>query len=716
MPEFPSETLTFFLTDVEGSTQLWDQHHDAMSIALMRHDALLRAGIEQHRGTIIKDKGEGDSFFSVFRGAADAVGAACAIQRALFAEPWPTPTPLRVRMALHTGEAELRDQDYFGPVINRCARLRAIAHGGQVLLSQVTADRVRDHLPDGIDLKDLGWHRLKDLQQPEHIFQLVIPDLPITFPALKSLEAIPNNLPTQLTSFIGREKEMKAVKDQLKTTRLLTLIGTGGSGKTRLALQVTVDLLEEYPDGIWLVELGTLTDPTLVPQAVASVLGIREEPDRSGLAGGKTSRPLLTRLIDSLQRKKLLIILDNCEHVVDACALLAEALLRACPNLQIMTTTRGALGVTGETAWRVPSMSLPDPRRLPPVANLKQYEGIELFVERARAALPTFKLTEENAPAVVQICQRLDGIPLALELAAARVKVLTPEQIAARLDDRFRLLTGGSRTALPRQQTLRAMMDWSFNLLSEPERIVLRRLSTFAGGWTIEAAEAICAGEGVNRYEVLDLLTHLVDESLVIVDERGGEARYRLLETVRQYAREKLLEARDAEVVRRRHRDWFLALADRAESELLGPQQAAWLNRLEQEHDNLRAALDWSLGSGAIEAALRLAGALWPFWEVRGYLGEGREWLEMVLAKSGELPVALRAKVLQGAGILAWYQDDYERAVALCQQTLALYRELRQKQGMAIALNTLGLIRRSQGLYPEAHSLLEESLSIFREL
>ncbi len=696
--------------------QLWEQHPEEMRIALARHDALLTACIERHAGTVIKSRGEGDSFFAVFNRAADAAAAACDIQRALFAERWPTSTPLRVRIALHLGGTELRNGDYYGPTVNRCARLRAIAHSGQILLSQAVADRAREALPHGVSIQDLGWHRLKDLQQPEHIFQLVCPDLPSDFPTLKSLEAIPNNLPSQLTSFIGREQEMDTVKQLLKATRLLSLIGTGGCGKTRLILQVAADLLEEYPDGVWLIELATLSDPSLVPQAVAATLGVREELDRSLRTGPESGHPLLARLIAYLQPKKLLLILDNCEHLVEPCAQLAEALLRACPDLRIVATSRGALGITGETVWRVPSLSLPDPRRLPPTENLMQYEAVRLFVERAIAASPTFSLTDQNAPAVVQICYRLDGIPLAIELAAARVKVLSVEQIAARLDDRFRLLTGGSRTALPRQQTLRAMMDWSFNLLSEAERIVLRRLSVFAGGWTIEAAEAVCAGEGVKWHEVLDWLTHLVDESLVIMEERGGEARYRLLETVRQYAQEKLLDAGEAEIVRRRHRDWFLSLAEQAASELMGPRQAAWLDRLEEEHDNLWTALEWSLGSDKVEAGLHLAAALWRFWEVRGYLSEGRTWLEAALAKSGSASEELRAKLLQGAGILAWYQDDYPRAAALCQESLALYRQFNNKQGIAMALNILGLVRRNQGEYVEARSVLEESLAIFREL
>jgi predicted ATPase/class 3 adenylate cyclase len=556
----PTGTVTFLFTDIEGSTRLWEQHPEAMGAAVARHDALAAAVIAPHRGVLVKSRGEGDSLFAVFAQASDALAAASALQQAVLAEPWPAETPLRVRIALHTAAAELRDGDYYGLGVNRCARLRAVAHGGQVLFSSPTYDRVRDHLPEGAALRDLGSHRLKDLQQPEQLFQLLHPALPADFPPLRSLAAFAHNLPVQLTRFIGREREMADVKRLLAASHLLTLTGSGGCGKTRLALQVAADLLEEYTDGVWLVELAALTDPALVAQTVVSALGAREEPSRT---------PAQT-LLEYLRPKHLLLVLDNCEHLLAACAQLADTSLRSCPNLRVLASSREGLGVAGEQTYRVPSLSVPDAEHLPSLERLQEFEAVQLFAARAALSQPTFAVTAANARAVVQVCRRLDGIPLAIELAAARVKALPVEKVAERLDDRFRLLTGGSRTALPRQQTLRALIDWSYDLLTETERKLLRRLSVFAGGWTLEAAEAVCSGDGLDEWEVLDLVTTLVDKSLVQYEAGEGEARYRLLETVRQYARDRLLESGEADVARGRQLDWCLALAERAEPKLRG--------------------------------------------------------------------------------------------------------------------------------------------------
>src|SRR5579884_2058809 len=561
----PSGTVTFLFTDIEGSTKLWEECPEAMRQALARHDALAASIIEQHEGLLVKSRGEGDSLFCVFARATDAVAAACALQQAFVSEPWPAEAPLRVRMALHTGEADLREGDYYGSAVNRCARLRAIGHGGQVLLSQAA----RDLLPPDAPLMDKGSHRLKDLQQPEHVFQLAAPDLPSEFPPLRSLRN--TNLPVQTTSFIGREQEMAQLKRLFSSTRLLTLTGIGGCGKTRLALQVAADLLEDYPDGAWLVELAALSEGSPVPQSVASALGLREEPGRS----------LTQTLIDYLQSRSLLLILDNCEHLVAACASLAETLLRSSPNVKLLATSREALNVPGETTYRVPSLLPPDPERLPSeekdlAAALMDYDAVRLFVERACSHRSEFALTRQNGPAVAEICHQLDGIPLAIELAAARIRAMAVEKIAERLDDRFRLLTGGARTVLPRQQTLRALIDWSYDLLDARERTLLQRLGVFAGGWSLDSAEAVCAdrpGEGdleagFEEWEVLDLLQSLVDKSLVLYEEREAEGRYRLFESVRHYALGKLSAAGDAERVRDRHADHFLDQA-RARSGLL---------------------------------------------------------------------------------------------------------------------------------------------------
>jgi predicted ATPase/Tfp pilus assembly protein PilF len=566
---------------------------------------------------------------------------------------------------------------------------------------------VRDQLPAETGLRDLGAHRLKDLQQPEHVFGLLHPGLPTDFPPLRSLEAFAHNLPSQLTSFIGREQQMAEVKQFLATTRLLTLTGSGGCGKTRLALQVAADLLEEYADGVWLVELAPLTDPALVPQTVASALGAREEPGRS----------LTATLTDTLRPKSLLMVLDNCEHLLTACAQLADTLLRSCPGLRMLASSREGLGIGGEQIYRVPSLSLPDATHLPPLEGLHEFEAVQLFADRARLGQPAFAVTQANALAVAQVCQRLDGIPLAIELAAARVKVLSVEQIAERLDDRFRLLTGGSRTALPRQQTLRALIDWSYDLLVEPERALLRRSSVFAGGWSLEAAEAVCAGDGIEEWEVLDLLTSLVDKSLASAEEHEGLARYRLLETVRQYARDRLLESGEEAGVRRRHLECFLRLAEEAISWLAGPKQAAWLDRLETEHDNLRAGLEWSRAADErVETGLRLALALWAFWDTRHHRAEAREHLSGLLERSGSLPPAMRAAALCAVAHYTDKQHDSRSARQMVEEGLAIYRRLEDKPGIARALRRLGVIALRQGDAASARTLLEESLDLHREL
>jgi predicted ATPase/class 3 adenylate cyclase len=599
----PAGNVTFLFTDIEGSTQLWEVHRESMGPALAMHDRLVRAAIEESGGYVFKTVG--DAFCAAFDSAFNAVRAAVSAQRALAAAPWAGTGPLRVRMALHSGEAELRQADYFGPTLNRTARLLATGHGGQVLLSMVTQEIVREQLPREWSMQDLGERRLKDLSRPERIFQLGVPGLPNNFPPLRSLEMTPNNLPAQVTSFIGRTRELAEAKQLLGTTRLLTFTGSGGTGKTRLSLQTAAEVLDQFPHGVWLIELATVSDPALVPETIANALDVREEHGRS----------LLDTLLNALRARQLLLLLDNCEHLVAACAQTAASVLRRCPAVKILASSREALNIQGEVVRPVLPLAVPefgvDETDLS-TEQLAQLEAVQLFAERAAAARPGFALTPQNARLIARISWRLDGIPLAIELAAARIKVLPLEQILARLDDRFRLLSGGSRAALPRQQTLGALIDWSYDLLSEAERVLLRRTSVFVAGRTLEMVEQVCAGDGFKREDTFDLLSALVEKSLLMVEpDPYGEIRYTMLESVWDYADEKLAQHGETARYRRKHLDFFVRLAEAAEPALFGPDQKRWLERLHIEHYNFNAALRFSAEQEeTIESGLRLAGAV----------------------------------------------------------------------------------------------------------
>jgi predicted ATPase/class 3 adenylate cyclase len=705
--DLPSGTVTFLFTDIEGSTRLWDEHPEAMRRLLAQHDDLLRACIDAHGGRVFKAMG--DAFCAVFPTPSRALRSALAAQQwlpPLTLEAGNQTVSIRVRMAIHTGEVEHRDGDYFGPTLNRVARLLAAGHGGQVLLSAAAREAVGTQLPEGSSLQDRGSHRLKDLQQPEAVFQLCHPLLPAVFPPLRSLSTHPNNLPAQLTTFIGREREMAAVKKLLGRSRLLTLTGAGGTGKTRLTLQVAADLLETYPEGIWVVELAPLTDPALVPQAVATTLAVKEEP----------GTPLTQTLVERLKSKRLLLLLDNCEHLLDACASLADAILRECVEVQLLASSRERLGMTGEQTYHVPSLGLPpEPEETGELRpeELLGSEAAQLFAERAALVKSDFTVTPANAGFLAQVCCRLDGIPLALELAAARVRVLPVEQLAARLGDRFRLLTGGSRTAVPRQQTLRALIDWSHDLLSEPERALLRRLSVFAGGWTLEAAEAVCAGQPIEEWELLDLLTALVDKSLVVCEETETEARYHLLETIRQYAREKLVETDESVGVSQRHLGFYLSLAEEATPHLYGAEQIAAQKRLQRESDNLRAALEWSLGwEGGVEAALRLVGALGHFWVMGSHLREGEEWATRSLARGRDVPPSVLVWALIAAWKPAFFQGDYGTARSLGEEALQFAREAQDSRAITTALFHVGILAVHLGELEVALASAEEGLPL----
>ncbi len=662
---------------------------ESYAVVLEEHRNLLREALTAQGGHEVDS--QGDSSFMVFATAAAAVAGAVAAQQRLAAHPWPAEATVRVRMGLHAGTAQLAGDRYIGLDVHRAARIAAAGHGGQVLLSEATSALVAPTLPEGIALRELGPHLLKDLQRPERLFQLILPDLPADFPPLNALDRHAHNLPIQLTSFIGRERELAELKPLLLTAHLLTLTGPGGTGKTRLALWLAADALESFADGVWLVELAPLADPGLVPQTVAATLGLRDQPGRA----------VLEVLLDYLRSKSVLLVLDNCEHLIAACAQLAETLLRAVPGLRILASSREALGVAGETAYRVPSLALPEPE-VPRLDALIGNDCVRLFVERAAAAHPAFHLTAANAPAITQISRRLDGIPLALELAAARTSVFPPDQIAARLDDRFRLLTGGSRTALPRHQTLLALIEWSHNLLTETERVLLRRLSVFAGGWSLEAAQAVC-GEGLGE-DVLDTLAHLADKSLLDVEApiEAVEGRYHLLETIRQFARDRLLASGEVERTRDRHLEHFIQFAEETEPRLRRAEQLEWLERMDREHDNLRAALAWALERDMSAHALRLAGALTYYWELRGYWNEGLQALNAALAlaeRDGSADITTgddaarraalfrRAKALYGAARMHFGAlFSTAESLAMGEESLRLWRELDDKWWIAVTL------------------------------
>ena len=611
----PTGTVSFLMTDIEGSTRAWMREAGAMPAAVSRHYEILDEAVAAHGGVRPVEQGEGDSVVAAFSRASDAVAAAVTAQQLLGAEPWPDGVALSVRMAIHTGEAQLRDDgNYFGLTVIRCARVRACGHGGQVLLSDVTAALVSDRLPEGSALIDLGLHRLKDLGRPERVWQLQHPDLRADFPPLQSLDAFRHNLPVQLSPLIGRRREIATVVGLTEAERLVTLTGSGGVGKTRLALAVGAEVVAAFPAGVWFVELAAANGPAVVGRATLKVLGATETP------GISLAEVAAVELGDN---ERSLVILDNCEHLVDECADFVSTVLQRNPAVTVLATSREQLGVTGEIAWRVPSLSSPPTDELPAVEALSQYDAVNLFVDRARRARPSFVVNEANAPAIAQICHRLDGIPLAVELAAARCRHLSTEQIAIELDDRFHLLTGGPRVVLPRQQTLAASVGWSYDLLDEMERRVLRRLGVFAGPFSLEAAEAVASAPGdLNPIEVFDTISHLVDKSLVLAAESDDVARFRLLETIRAFAVSRARDAGELAGLRDAHAAWW---AERVEAlRVTGPTDDV-IAMVDANHDDLIAALSWAAVND-IELGLRL---LWPL--ARAFTGTGRAGEAMVV-------------------------------------------------------------------------------------
>ncbi|HYW88245.1 MAG TPA: helix-turn-helix domain-containing protein [Chloroflexota bacterium] len=727
MSALPSGTISFLFTDVESSTRAWLRNTGAMGAAVARHDALIERAVAEHGGHVVRPRGEGDSRFAVFARPSDALAAACAAQIALHQEHWTLAEPVRVRMAIHTGEADLRLGDYYGLAVNHCARLRAVAHGGQVVVSAVTADLVREALPTQASLRDLGLHQLKDLDQPERVWQLVHPELPADFPPLTSQSPRRHNLADQLSSFVGREREVVEVCGLLNTTRLLTLTGPGGSGKTRLALRVAAEALHRFPDGVWLVRLDAVADPRLVTGAVASTLGLREDGQR----------PLLETLQGHLQSRHSLIILDNCEHLVDASANLAASILYACPRLTILATSRRPLQVGGEMLWAVPPLTTPSPvselvadRAL--VERLKGCDAIALFVERARAVRPSFQLSEDNATLVADICRRVDGLPLAIELAAARLYALTPRAMLDRMERRLPLLTEGPRDAPARQRTLRDTIAWSYDLLDSNQQALFRRVAIFRG-CSIPAMEAVCKGSAPEpgsasiallplQPDLVDGMGSLVANNLVRHEELpDGVSWYSMLDTVREFALERLAESGELDAIQRRHILHYLDLAETAERDSLGPKESEWHARMEREQGNLRAALAASIERAYAGPSFRLTLALWWFWMVRGYISEGREQLGALLARfpvrdaSGQRAFD-RARALRAAATLASIQGDYAAARSSQEEGLAISRALGDLRGIASGLEGLVLITSMQADLATALRYAQESLEAARTI
>jgi predicted ATPase/class 3 adenylate cyclase len=701
MSDLPTGTVTFLFTDIEGSTRMLQELGHRYAAVLDEHAEIARRAIADCGGVEVST--EGDSFFVAFRSPAKAVLAAVSIQQDLAAKEWFGGTAVSVRMGLHSGQGDLGAVGYVGIDVNRAARIANAAHGGQILLSEATRALVEHSLPEGTSLRDLGQHRLKDIAHPEHLYDLMIEGLPCDFPPPRTLDARPNNLPLQLTSFVGREKELASVKSVLDRSRLLTLTGAGGTGKTRLALQVAAEILTEYRDGAFFVDLSSVSDPDLVPAAIAKALSVHEVP----------GRPILEVVKENLSPKELLLAVDNFEQVAEASPVV-EALLSAAPGLKVLVTSRVVLSLRGEHEVAVPPLEPPQPDSVSDVPTLLQVESVRLFTDRAIAVSPRFQLTKENAPAVAAIIARLDGLPLAIELAATRTKVITPEEMLSRLQQRLSLLTSGPRTMPERQRTLRDAIAWSHDLLSAPERGLFARLSVFTGGWTLESAEAVADSRDLGL-DPLEGLASLVDQSLVRRYETDwGHSRFSMLETIREFGQEQLRASGELDVLRRRHAEHFLALAAEAESHLTAEDQVEWLDRCDEDHPNIRAALEWAIEAGEADRAQESSGALWRFWQQRGHLAEGRGWLEVILAMpSGRGPSQARAKALIGAGGMAWWQKDREAAGACYEEALAIERELGDPARIAEALYNLSFVAAGQNIESAAR-LLEESLDLSR--
>jgi predicted ATPase/class 3 adenylate cyclase len=700
--DLPTGTVTFLFTDIEGSTKLLQRLGDAYPDLLSEHHRLLREAVEKEGGVAIGS--EGDSLFAAFSSAPAAVAAAVAAQRSLAAARWPDDASVRVRMGLHTGEALVRDGTYVGLDVHRAARIAAVGHGGQILISETTRALADQSLPAGVELRDLGRHRLKDLTQPERIHEALIAGLPSQFPPLRSLDATANNLPVQMTSFVGRSAEVAEARRLLATTRLLTLTGPGGTGKTRLSLQVAAESIADYPDGVFFVPLGPIDDAATVAPAIVQTLGLRETVNQSPV----------DRLKEYLRDRRVLLVLDNFEQVPEAAPFVGE-ILRACPSLRIAVTSRAPLHVYGEREYQVPPLTVPALGAGSDPAELGRFESVALFVERAAAVKPDFTLTAANAAIVAEICTRLDGLPLAIELVAARIKLLPPQALLARIGKRLDLLDVAARDLPARQQTLRGAIAWSYDLLDEAARRLFACFSIFVGGADLETAEGVCGGDGV---DVLAGLAALADQSLIRQDQTDGEPRFSMLFVIRDFALERLAELEIAAEVAGRHATVFRDLAEAAAPGLTGPDQKRLLDHLDRENGNLRAALTWAIEHDAAETGLRLGAALWRFWQMRGLLSEGAAWLDRLLALPDveAHPMAL-AQALEAAGGVAYWRAEMPAAMKYYGASLDICRKIGDRRAIANALYNWGFPMLVNGeAVARSRPVFEESLAIFREL
>jgi predicted ATPase/class 3 adenylate cyclase len=698
-PELPTGTVTFLFTDIEGSTRLLQElGPDRFQGVQADHDAIVRAAIAEGAGVVVRT--EGDAFVAAFSTAAEALRAAVSAQRRLDG------TQVRVRMGLHTGQGRLGGTDYVGIDVHRAARVAAAAHGGQILLSETTKSLVDRDLPDGAAIRDLGLHRLKDIDQAEHLFDVVIEGHPSEFPPPVTLDARPNNLPRRLTSFVGRRQEIRTTAQLLSDHRLVTLTGAGGTGKTRLALEVSEELLPSFADGAFFVDLTPLSDPGQVCPAICEAVGIKEEPGSD----------LVDTLVERLSRRQLLLILDNFEHLLEE-APLVDRVLAGAPNVRALVTSRAPLGLYGEQELPVPPLAAPIDGASSDLESLSRIEAVALFVDRARASRPDFALTEANGAAVAETCTRLDGLPLAIELAASRIKVLSPDAILSRLRHSLDVLAAGARNIPERQRTLRGAIEWSYGLLDEPERRLFARLSVFVGGADLEAAETVANPDRELGHDLFDGLVSLVDNSLVRQTEtEAGEPRFGMLETIREYARERCDLEWDGEATRRRHANHFLALAEASEPHLTGQDQVTWLDRLDRDHENIQTALRWAMDEGEADRGMRAAASVWRFWHLRGHVATGLAWLERLLGSPGGR-TADRAKAEDAAGSLSYWRSNVPETERHYREALAIYRELGDRHGIARATYDLAFVPllRGSGL-EEGERLLSDAIALYQEL